>query len=491
MTDHDRDVRAGDLDTKAIGMAVMGEDPLPLPEPRSEERLPPALWLKKNLFNTPINSVLTVLVALVAAFMTWRIIAWLLSIDFTIIRDTLRIFMIGQFPDDELWRLWVSGFAIMAALGLAAGSVARNARDLALDQGIEPVPSSSLRLARRFWPIIAVLIFFASFARTMGPIVGVVASILSLFAVREVAWRLPGGIRSRALYVSALLVILSMLVVAGTSTLGGLAVGLVVFVWALAELGRRDTPTSIGGKAARWLIPLAAAIVAVVLIRSIGFEGFGWKEWGGFHVNLFTAVVGITLGMPFGILLAIGRRSQLPVIKMASVLYIEFIRGVPLISLLLFSGLLLPFFLPLDFDRPTDLTLAIVVIMGFSAAYIAEIVRGGLQAVPRGQTEAAQALGMSPGKLQRLIVLPQALRAVIPAMVGQFIALFKDTSLLVVVGILEFLSAAGIANNQPQFLGRGLAPVTYLFVALGFWAFSYTMSKESRRLEQRLGVGTR
>ena len=195
--------------------------------------------------------------------------------------------------------------------------------------------------------------------------------------------------------------------------------------------------------------------------------------------------------MPFGILLAIGRRSQLPVIKTASVLYIEFIRGVPLISLLLFSGLLLPFFLPIDFDRPTDLTLAIVVIMGFSAAYIAEIVRGGLQAVPKGQTEAAQALGLSPGAQQRFIILPQALRAVIPAMVGQFIALFKDTSLLVTVGILEFLGAATIANNQPQFLGRGLAPVTYLFVALGFWAFSYTMSKESRRLEQRLGIGDR
>ncbi len=491
MTDHDPDIRAGGIDTSQIGVAVLGEDPVPVPEPRTEEKLPPSEWLKKNLFSTMGNSIMTVVVAVILAFLAWRAIAWLVSIEFTIIRDTLRIFIIGQFPNEELWRLWASGFTLMAAIGLAAGSTARNARDLARLQGVEPPHSSSLNLARRFWAVIAILIFFAAFARTIQPMIGVVTSIVLVFVVREIAWRLPSAVRSRALYVVALLVIASMLIVAGTSTLGGLAVGVVVFVWGLAEMGRRDAPTGAAGKAAQWLIPLAAAVGAAVVIRSIGFDGFGWKEWGGIHVNLFTAGVGITLGMPFGILLAIGRRSKLPVIKMASVLYIEFIRGVPLISLLLFSGLLLPFFLPIDFDRPTDLTLAIVAIMGFSAAYIAEIVRGGLQAVPSGQTEAAQALGMSPSKLQRLIVLPQALRAVIPAMVGQFIALFKDTSLLFVVGILEFLEAAKIANNQPQFLGRGLAPVTYLFVALGFWAFSYTMSKESRRLEKRLGVGTR
>ncbi len=312
-----------------------------------------------------------------------------------------------------------------------------------------------------------------------------------MFVVRELAWRAPKALRTRAIYITALLVIASMLVIAGTSTLGGACVGLVVFIWVLSELGRRDVATTTASKLLTWLVSLAVAAVVAFIIRAIGFDGFGWADWGGLQINLFTAVVGVTLGMPFGILLALGRRSRLPVIKTASVLYIEFIRGVPLISLLLFSSLLLPFFLPIDFERPADLTLAIVVIMGFSAAYIAEIVRGGLQAVPNGQTEAAQALGLAPGAQQRFIVLPQALRAVIPAMVGQFIALFKDTSLLAVVGILEFLSAAAIANNQPQFLGKGLAPVTYLFVALGFWAFSYTMSKESRRLEARLGIGQR
>ncbi len=153
-----------------------------------------------------------------------------------------------------------------------------------------------------------------------------------------------------------------------------------MFVWTLNEMGRRDL-TGTSGKVLRWAIPLAIAVVAGVVVASIGFEGFGWKDWGGIHVNLFTAVVGITLGMPLGILLALGRQSKLPVVRTASVLYIEFVRGVPLISLLLFSKLLLPLFLPIDMERPTALTLAIIVIMGFSAAYIAEIVRGGLQAV--------------------------------------------------------------------------------------------------------------
>ncbi len=493
MDDKSKDVRATGLDTDVVGMAIIGEDPVPLPEPRERTIVTtsPGQWLKVNLFNTPLNSVITVIVGLIGGFLAWQVIAWLIDIEFTIIRDTLRIFMIGQFPDDELWRLWVSGFILMATIGLMAGAIPRNSYELAELQGVEPIRSSSLNLARRFWAIIAILIFFSAFAETWPPRIGIVAAIATVFIVRELAWAAPRPLRTRAVYVAALLVIASMLVIAGTSTLGGISIGIVVFVWGLSEMARRDAATSTAGKVAKWLVPAVAAVVSALVVRAIDFSGFGWEDWGGLQINLFTAVVGVTLGMPFGILLALGRKSQLPVIKTASVLYIEFIRGVPLISLLLFSGLLLPFFLPIDFERPADLTLAIIVIMGFSAAYIAEIVRGGLQAVPKGQTEAAQALGLAPGSQQRFIVLPQALRAVIPAMVGQFIALFKDTSLLAVVGILEFLSAAGIANNQPQFLGKGLAPVTYLFVALGFWAFSYTMSKESRRLEARLGVGTR
>jgi general L-amino acid transport system permease protein len=173
------------------------------------------------------------------------------------------------------------------------------------------------------------------------------------------------------------------------------------------------------------------------------------------------------------------------------VVYIEFIRGVPLVTLLFMGQLFIGFFLPTQIDPPGLVVRALISIVLFEAAYIAEIVRGGLQAVGRGQVEAAQALGLRPATTTRRIVLPQALRAVIPAMVGQFISLFKDTSLLEVIQLREILTVGETATQQPDFRGRGLAAVTLPFVAFVFWVGSYTMSRESRRLEQRLGIGER
>lgn len=170
--------------------------------------------------------------------------------------------------------------------------------------------------------------------------------------------------------------------------------------------------------------------------------------------------------------------------------YIEFIRGVPLITLLLMGVFAIGFFLPSGF-RPGNVTRVLIAITLFESAYIAEVVRGGLQAVPRGQVEAAQALGLSPWKVMRLIVLPQALRATIPAMVGQFISLFKDTTLVGVVGLPEVLSVGQDVNTQPQFLAQGLERLTLPFAGLIFWVGSYTMSREARRLERKLGVGER
>ncbi|NKB41380.1 MAG: ABC transporter permease subunit [Ilumatobacter sp.] len=169
--------------------------------------------------------------------------------------------------------------------------------------------------------------------------------------------------------------------------------------------------------------------------------------------------------------------------------YIELIRGVPLISLLLMGQFFIGFFV--NSDTPlSNVTRATTAITMFSAAYIAEIVRGGLQAVDKGQTEAGQALGLTAAKITRLLVLPQALRAVIPAMVGQFISLFKDTSLLSIIAILEFLGVREIIHAQEAFRGFGIAE-TLVYVAFGFWAFSFTMSRESQRLERRLEVGDR
>ena len=171
--------------------------------------------------------------------------------------------------------------------------------------------------------------------------------------------------------------------------------------------------------------------------------------------------------------------------------YIELFRGVPLVTLLIMSRFVLLFMFPTSIDPPGLLARAVIVIVLFEAAYIAEVVRGGLQAVPTGQVEAAHALGLSAVRTTRRVVLPQALRAVIPAMVGQFISLFKDTSLLSILGFFELIDVAGVVTEQPDFRGPGLDTVTFAFVGFVYWVGCYTMSRESQRLERRLGVGVR
>lgn len=236
-------------------------------------------------------------------------------------------------------------------------------------------------------------------------------------------------------------------------------------------------------------IGLASLLAAYLLVAHFG--GVGWRDWGGLHLTIFLAVGGIVLSFPLGVLLALGRRSRLPAVRWVCIAYIELIRGVPLITILFMGAFMLGFFLPEGVDTPSAVTRALVAVTLFTAAYVAEIVRGGLQAVPRGQVEAAQALGLSAVKTTRLIVLPQALRAVIPAIVGQFISLFKDTSLVFIVGLTELLGVAEAITKQPDFLAQGLLVETLLFAAFVYWAGSYWMSRESQRLERRLGVGER
>lgn len=207
--------------------------------------------------------------------------------------------------------------------------------------------------------------------------------------------------------------------------------------------------------------------------------------WGGLLLTLLLTLVGIVLSFPLGVLLALGRQSSLPIVRTLCVSYIEVIRGVPLITVLFMAQLMLPLFLPgVTIDRVARAMAGIVL---FSAAYLAENVRGGLQAIPRGQYEAARALGLNTWKMMLLIILPQALRAVIPILVGQFIALFKDTSLVVIVGLLDLMGIARAVLAQPDFLG--LQAEVYLFVALVYAVFCYLMSAFSQRLEARLNTG--
>ena len=210
--------------------------------------------------------------------------------------------------------------------------------------------------------------------------------------------------------------------------------------------------------------------------------------WGGLFLTLVIAGVGIVASLPIGILLALGRRSEMPVVRMLCIGFIELVRAVPLITVLFMASVMLPLFLPpgVNFDK---LLRALVGVALFSSAYMAEVVRGGLQAIPKGQYEAAKALGLSYWKTMGLIALPQALKIVIPGIVNTFIGLFKDTTLVLIIGLFDLLGIVQAALTDAAWLGFALEG--YVFAAFGFWIFCFAMSRYSMRLERRLGTGQR
>ncbi|GAB4536230.1 MAG: amino acid ABC transporter permease [Anaerolineales bacterium] len=261
-----------------------------------------------------------------------------------------------------------------------------------------------------------------------------------------------------------------------------------VFFW---WLGKRWKPFFQRVTITLWI---AYFPVAVFIINGFGPEDTGFlpsvptRLWGGLLLSILLAIVGIVVSFPIGVALALGRQSSLPVLRTFSVLYIELIRGVPLISLLFMGQVMLPLFLPQGIS-PDRVIRAMVAITMFAAAYLAENVRGGLQAISKGQHEAAYALGLNGFQTMTFIILPQALRTVIPVLVGQFIALFKDTSLVAIVGLLDLLGIARGVIANPKFIGTQRE--VFLFISLFYFVLSYTLSYASRRLEVALGVGQR
>lgn len=232
-----------------------------------------------------------------------------------------------------------------------------------------------------------------------------------------------------------------------------------------------------------------SVIIWFYLLMQGGMFGMSYvpvERWGGLPLTLILSVVGIAVAFPFSIVLALGRRSRLPAIRALCIAYIETIRGVPLISLLFMATLMLPLFLP-EGANLNDLACAQIAMIMFSAAYFAEVVRGGLQAIPRGQYEAADALGLSYWQSTRLIVLPQALAHVIPPLANTCIGIFKDTSLVVLIGLFDLLGAAKAALADPEW--RGFPAEVYAFAALIYFLFCYAMSRYSRRLEGELRTG--
>ncbi|MCX7839361.1 MAG: ABC transporter permease subunit [Anaerolineae bacterium] len=402
-------------------------------------------WLKKNLFSTWYNTALT----LIALWFLYTILSQMIVWAFTsarweVITANLRLFMVGPFPPSQVWRVWLVLCIVSTLMGLSGG-----------------VFGGTMRTFARW--------LAASYATLI--VLDVIAEQTRPFDV--FAQRLAQG---------------------GASEFWNALPGI---VWLLINLGLLAGGWLVGRERARWRVHVVIAwfvsfFVTVALLQGFGKDTWlpeiGTNLWGGLLLTFMLAVVSIVVSFPLGVLLALGRRSKLPAIKIFCILYIELIRGVPLVTILYMTQIMLPLFLPGQL-RIDNVTRAIAGMTLFTAAYLAENVRGGLQAIPTGQIEAAHALGLNDALTTLFIVLPQALRMVIPAIVGLFISLFKDTTLATIVALLELLGVARSVLAQAEFMG--LQTEVYLFIAAIFFVFSYAMSFASYRVEEALGVGKR
>ena len=233
--------------------------------------------------------------------------------------------------------------------------------------------------------------------------------------------------------------------------------------------------------------PRGALVVGVVSF-DFGLVYVETQLWGGLLVTLVVAIVGIVASFPLGIVLALGRRSKLPAVKLISVIFIEFWRGVPLITVLFMSSVMLPLFLPdgVNFDK---LLRALIGVALFASAYMAEVVRGGLQAIPKGQYEAADAMGLSFWQGIGLVIMPQALKLVIPGIVNTFIGLFKDTSLVLIIGLFDLLGIVTLNFSDSNWASPNTPATGFIFAAFVFWIFCFGMSRYSIYMERRLHTG--
>ncbi|WP_322989837.1 amino acid ABC transporter permease [Hoeflea sp.] len=239
---------------------------------------------------------------------------------------------------------------------------------------------------------------------------------------------------------------------------------------------------------ALYLLIVFPILAFILLTGQFGLETVDTPLWGGLLVTLVVAIVGIVVSFPLGILLALGRRSEMPIVRMFCVIFIEFWRGVPLITVLFMSSVMLPLFLPegVSFDK---LLRALIGVALFSSAYMAEVIRGGLQAIPKGQYEAANAMALTFWQGVRLVILPQALKLVIPGIVNTFIGLFKDTSLVLIIGLFDLLGIVQQNMSDPNWISPATPATGFVFAALVFFIFCFSMSRYSAYMERRLDTG--
>jgi general L-amino acid transport system permease protein len=387
--------------------------------------------LRHELFATPADGVITVvLLALIgvggASFLHWAFG----KAQWAVIQANSTLFALGRFPIDQQWRLWLLTALLAAATGVTWGMLRSH-----------PRPDRTGILWPRNDRIAAVLLGLISLGLPWA---------LGLSQAIQIRW---WGI-------TALLLLLRWLA-------GRFGPGLPTTVKRLLPLG----------------LPLLYLVGMVLISGGLGLAPVSPSEWGGLMLTLLQASFAILLCFPLGVLLALGRRSELPLLRWGSVLYIEFIRGAPLITLLFLGQNMLGFLLPGGL-APERVWRAAWVLTLFAAAYLAEAVRSGLAAVPRGQLEAARSLGLSMPQAFTSVVLPQALRVALPSMVGQFISLLQDTTLLSLIGLMELLGTARTVMANPAFLGRNAE--VYFTLAVLFWCCCAALGLGSRALEKRL-----
>jgi general L-amino acid transport system permease protein len=390
--------------------------------------------MRRNLFRSITDTILTVISASTLGYVIFQVFQFVfITGRWEIIQVNLKILLVGRFPEELMFLV---GFSILATCFSIASLASGMNRPL--DQ--PPTLAGKLwELFQRFGLIISTSAFLIVLAGDLGAVLFGAYVVLSIFAGR---------------------------------------------------LFGRARRTTLLKRLPGWLwVTINATLPLVLIFLTMGQAAL--EEWGGFLINFYLAVVSIALSFPLGVMLALGRKSTLPILRWLSTAYIELIRGAPLFVLLLLAGVALEFFIPASI-APDAIFRAVTVFTLFTAAYLAEVIRGGLQSIPKGQAEAGKALGLSTFRITFLITLPQALRNVIPAQIGQFISLFKDTTLAgVALSVFDLLNVGTAITKQDDYLGQGLIYESLAFVGLLFWVGSYVMSRESQRIEKKLGVGIR
>ena len=499
-------------------------------------------WLRKNLFPSFGNSVLTIVLGALLALIAWKIIDWALirAVWTGQDREACAIegagacwpfvwakypqWLFGFYPVEERWRptlvfligaaavvpmlmpsvpfkKWnalflavafpvlalillsggnfnvpLTGYAVLALVALL-GSVLLPMASLGIEDGVKSNRAGALLALVGVMP--ALLWLFTEGVAALAGLLSVLghAAGLQSFDPLGMPARALEGLRDRVIgHWMTPFVLAAVIALAAGFTLASL----------FQQRGRMAW-----GPVGGWLIAALTAIAILLLLDiDFGLVPVETSNWGGLLVTLVVSVTGIAASLPLGILLALGRRSRMPIVRLFSVIFIEVWRGVPLITVLFMSSVMLPLFLPegLTFDK---LLRALIGISLFSAAYMAEVVRGGLQAIGKGQYEGAMALGLSYWQMMRKIILPQALKISIPNIVGNFIGLFKDTTLVLIVGIYDFLGIITTGTQDAKWASEQTGNTGYFVAAIVYWAFCFGMSRYAIFTERRLSAGTR